>query len=284
MEVGHVVFGGRAALDEVQVRALIHDDEGMLKLACAGGVQAEVGLQRNLHMHARRDVDEGAAAPNSAVQGRELMIGGRHQLHEMLAHHLGIGAGEGAFHIGVHNALGGYFSLDVVVNHLGVILSTDTGQAGALGLGDAQTLKGVLDVVGHFAPLAAHLGIGAHVGDNVAHVQAGDGGAPVLHRHLVVGFQCFQAEDAHPFRVVLFLTDLFHDLRRQAGADLERRVGRIFDVVNAAVYFGDVGLFSLKGSHLASSSFRAAKPSSMISLTSSPLPVRTMRASSSTWT
>ena len=256
----------------------------MLKLAGAGGVQAEIRLQRNLHMYARRDVDEGAAAPHSTVQGRELMIRRRHQLHKMLTHHLGIGAGEGAFHIGVHNALGGYFSLDVVVNHLGVILSTDTGQAGALGLGDAQTLKGVLDVVGHFTPLAAHLGIGAHVGDDVAHVQAGDGGAPVLHRHLVVGFQCFQAEDAHPFRVVLFLTDLFHDLRRQAGADLERRVGRIFDVVNAAVYFGDVGLFSFKSSHLASSSFRAAKPSSMISLTSSPLPVRTMRASSSTWT
>ena len=268
----------------MQVRALIHDDEGMLKLACAGGVQAEVGLQRNLHMHARRDVDEGAAAPHSAVQGRELMIGGRHQLHEMLAHHLGIGAGQCAFHIGIHNALGGHFGLDVVVDDLGVILGADTGQAGTLGLGDTQTLKGVLDVVGHFAPLAAHLGIGAHVGDDVAHVQAGDGGTPVLHRHLVVGFQCFQAEDAHPFRVVLFLTDLFHDLRRQAGADLERRVGRIFDVVNAAVYFGDVGLFSFKGSHLASSSFRAAKPSSMISLTSSPLPVRTMRASSSTWT
>ena len=77
----------------------------------------------------------------------------------MLAHHPGIGAGEGAFHIGVHNALGGHFGLDVVVDDLGVILGAYTGQAGTLGLGDAQTFKGVLDVVGHFAPLAAHLGI-----------------------------------------------------------------------------------------------------------------------------
>ena len=128
MQVGYIVLRGRAALDKVQVSTLVHNNQGMLELTGAGGVQAEVGLQRNLHMYARRDVDEGAAAPYSTVQGRELMISRRHQLHKMLAHHLGIGTGEGAFHIGVHNALGGYFSLDVVVNHLGVILSTDTGQ------------------------------------------------------------------------------------------------------------------------------------------------------------
>ena len=235
-------------------------------------------------MHARRDVDEGAAAPHSAVQGRELMIGGRHQLHEMLAHHLGIGAGQGAFHIGVHNALGGYFSLDVVVNHLGVILSTDTGQAGALGLGDAQTFKGVLDVVGHFAPLAAHLGVGAHVCDDIAHVQPLQGRAPVGNGRLVVNVQRLQAEFTHPVGIVLFFRDLLHDLCRQAGVDLKRRVDLVLDVVDTAVNLGDLGLFSLEGSHLASSSFSAVKPSSMISLTRLPSPVRTMRASSSTWT
>ena len=76
-------------------------------------------------------------------------------------------------------------------------------------------------------------------------------------RHFVVGLQRFQAELAHPLGVVLFLGNLLDDLRRQAGVDLKRRVDLVLDVVDAAVDLGNVGLFSLKGSHFASSSFSA---------------------------
>ena len=44
MEVRHVVLGSGAALDEVQARALVHDDERVLELARALGVEPEVGL------------------------------------------------------------------------------------------------------------------------------------------------------------------------------------------------------------------------------------------------
>ena len=87
VQVGDVVLRGRAALDKVQVCALVHDNQGVLELARAGGVQAEVGLQGNVHMHARRDVDEGTAAPHSAVQRRKLVVRGGHALHEVLLHH-----------------------------------------------------------------------------------------------------------------------------------------------------------------------------------------------------
>ena len=284
VQVGDVVLRGRAALDKVQVRALVHDDQGVLELARAGGVQAEVGLQGNVHMHTRGDVDEGTAAPHSAVQRRKLVVRGGHALHEVLLHHVGVGAGQGALHIGVDDALRGDLLLDVVVNDLGVVLCADARQARALGLRNAQTLKGVLDVVGHLAPLAAHLGVGAHVCDDIAHVQPFQGRAPVGNGRLVVNVQRLQAEFTHPLRIVLFLRNLFYDLCRQAGVDLKRRVDLVLDVVDTAVNLGDLGLFSLEGSHLASSSFSAVKPSSMISLTRLPSPVRTMRASSSTWT
>ena len=256
----------------------------MLKLARARGVEPEVGLQRDFHVHPGGHIHKGAAAPHGPVQGRELVVSGGHQLHEVLAHHLGVGAGEGAFHVGVHHALSGHLGLDVVVHHLGVVLGAHARQRCPLGLGDAQPLKGVLDVLGHVAPLAAHLGVGAHVGHDVVHVQPFNGRPPVLHRHPVVGFQRFQAEDAHPLGIVLFLGDFFHDLAGQAGVHLKGGVVTVLDVVNAAVHLGDIGLFGFKGSHCASSSFTAWKPSSMISFTSSPPPVRTMRASSSTWT
>ena len=284
VQVGNVVLRGRAALDKVQVGALIDDDKGVLKLAGTGGVQAEVGLQRDIHVYARRNVHKRTAAPHSAVQRRKLVVSGGHALHEVLLHHVGVGAGQGALHVGVNNTLGGDFLLDVVIDDLGVVLRTDARKARTLGLGDAQALKRVLDILGHIAPLAAHFGVGTHVGDDVAHVQPFQGGTPVGDGHFVVGLQRFQAELAHPLGVVLFLGNLLDDLCRQAGVDLKRRVDLVLDVVDTAVDFGNFGLFSLEGSHFASSSFRAVKPSSMISLTRLPSPVRTMRASSSTWT
>ena len=102
------------------------------------GVQAEVGLQGNVHMHARRDVDEGTAAPHSAVQRRKLVVRGGHALHEVLLHHVGVGAGQGALHIGVDDALRCDLLLDVVVNDLGVVLCADARQARALGLRSAR--------------------------------------------------------------------------------------------------------------------------------------------------
>ena len=235
-------------------------------------------------MHPGGHIHKGAAAPHGTMQGCKLVVGGGHQPHKMFAHHLGIGAGKGTLHIGVHYALCGYLGLDIVVYHLGVVLRAHAGQRSTLGLGDAQTLKGVLDVLGHIPPLAPHLGVGADIGDDVVHIQPGNGRAPVLHRHFVVGLQCFQAENAHPLGVVLFLGDFFHDLAGQAGAHRKGSVAAVPDIVNAAVNLSNIGLFGFKSSHSALSSFTAWKPSSMISFTSSSPPVRTIWASSSTWT
>ena len=68
--------------------------------------------------------------------------------------------------------------LHVVVYEFGVVLRADACQVAALGLGDTQALKGVLDVVGHRLPVVLLVGVGLDVGDDVVHVQALDGGAP----------------------------------------------------------------------------------------------------------
>ena len=52
------VDGRRAALDVVHLAALVGDDQRALELAHVLRVDAEVGLQRHLDLHARRHVDE----------------------------------------------------------------------------------------------------------------------------------------------------------------------------------------------------------------------------------
>ena len=186
VQVGHVVLRCGAALDKVQVRALIHDNQGVLELSRASGVEAEVGLQRNLHRDALRDVHKGAAGPHRAVQRRELVVGGRHELHEMLVNHLGVLAGQRALQVGVDHALVRHFLPHVVIDKFGIVLRADAGQRLALSLRDAQLFKSVLDIVRDLFPGALHAGVGADIGRNVIHIQSVHRRSPVRNRDLFI--------------------------------------------------------------------------------------------------
>src|SRR5579884_2105086 len=63
-----------AALDIMYIGTGSGNNQCTLELAHVPGVDAEVGLQRNLNMHAFRHVDETAAAPDRAVEGGKLVI------------------------------------------------------------------------------------------------------------------------------------------------------------------------------------------------------------------
>ena len=160
----------------MQVGIVLDNDERVLKLAGALGVKAEVALQREVQLGALGNVDKRAARPHGAVQGRKLVVGGRDERHEFLVDERRIV--QGFLNTGVDDAHLGRRVLHVVVDQLGVVLRADARQVAALGLGDAQALKGVLDVVGHRLPVVLLVGVGLDVGDDVVHVQALDGGAP----------------------------------------------------------------------------------------------------------
>ena len=179
VEVGHVVLGRGTALDKVQVGIVLDDDERVLKLTGALGVEAEVALQREVELGALGHVDKRAARPHGTVQGRKLVVGGRDERHKLLAdERLPLRVVQGLFDAGVDDAHLGRGVLHVVVDELGVVLRADARQVAALGIGDTQALKGVLDVVRHRLPVVLLIGVGLDVGDDVVHVQALDGGAP----------------------------------------------------------------------------------------------------------
>ena len=131
---------GRAALDVVDLRALVDDDERPLELAGVLAVDAEVGLERQRHVHARRHVDERAARPDRAVERGELVVLRRHDRAEVVLEDLGVLLER---LVGAHedDAELGELLLDGVVDDLGVVLRADAGQEAALRLGDAQPLE-----------------------------------------------------------------------------------------------------------------------------------------------
>ena len=179
VEVGYVVLGRGATLDKVQVGVVLDDDERVLKLAGALGVKAEVALQREVELGALGHIDKRAARPHGAVQGRKLVVGGRDERHKLLVdERFPLRVVQGLLDAGVDDAHLRRGVLHVVVDELGVVLRADACQIAALGLGDAQALKGALDVVGHRLPVVLLVGVGLDIGDDVIHVQALDGGAP----------------------------------------------------------------------------------------------------------
>ena len=179
VEVGHVVLGRGATLNEVQIGIVLDDDERVLKLAGALGVKAEVALQREVQLGALGYVDKRAARPYGSVQGRKLVVGGRDERHKLLVdERLPLRVVQGLLNAGVDDAHLGCRVLHVVVDQLGVVLRADARQVATLSVGDAQALKGVFDVVRHRLPVVLLVGVGLDVGDDVVHVQALDGGAP----------------------------------------------------------------------------------------------------------
>ena len=102
-------------------------------------VDAEVGLQRHLHLDARRHVDERAARPDRAVERGELVVARRDDRAEVLAHQLGVLPQRGV-HVAEQDALGLQLLPVAVVDDLGVVDDE--------ALGHEVVVAGDLDVVG----------------------------------------------------------------------------------------------------------------------------------------
>ena len=151
----------------------------MLELARAACVEAEVALQRIVELHAGRHVDKRAARPHGTVQGRELVVGGRDELHEVVVDNaLPLGVLQRFLDARVDDAHLGGGLLHGVVHELRVVLRAHAGKIATLGLWDAQAVEGVLDVLGDVIPARLLVGFGFHVGDDVVHVEAVDRRAP----------------------------------------------------------------------------------------------------------
>ena len=289
MEIGYVVFRCRAAFNEVQVRTLVHNNQGMLKLTGTLCIQAEIGLQGNGHLDTFRHIHKGTAGPNRTVQRRKLMVCGRYQGHEILPDHVGIFPFQGAFHIRINHALLRHLVFHIVVHQLGIILCSHACQRRPFCLGNSQALKGILNVFRHTLPIVLHFGIRAHIGGNMVHIQAFDRRTPIGKWRFVVNIQRLQPELMHPLRVMLFFGNFINNCRGQTLFD---SIGVLFfvpNVIDAAVdvryltFFFHLHRSFLRFQPSAEFTESSSKPFALISSTSDASPFFTMTPFSITW-
>ena len=138
---GGLEFRRGAAFHVHHLGAFVGDDERALELAEVLRVDAEVGLQRLLQLHALRDVDERAAGKHRAVERGELVVAGRDHLAEPRAENFLVLL-QAFGGVDEDDALFGELLLDVRVGGLGVELGLHAGEERAFLLGNAEPLEG----------------------------------------------------------------------------------------------------------------------------------------------
>ena len=166
----------------------------------------------------------------------------RHERHEILLNDVAVLL-QRRLHIRVDNALLHERLLNRVIDHLGVVLCTNTCERGFLRLGDAQTVECVLDVLGYLIPVPYHLRIGAHIGHNLIHIERGEIGSPCGHGCRVVDLERLQTKVQHPLRIILARRNVADDLLGQSRLRLIRRAILIRNIVDRPLNVGDLRFF-----------------------------------------
>ena len=161
----------------------------------------------------------------------------------MTLYHVCIFTLEGAFKVGVDDTLLLYLLAHVVVHKLGVVLCPHACKGFPFSLGYAQSFKGILYVFGHIVPVALHIGIGAHICDDIVHIKPVNGGTPLGHGYLVVQLQGIQPELPHPVGITLFLGYLPYYILVETLFELVGVAVIVNYVVYASVNVGNLCLF-----------------------------------------
>ena len=147
---------------------------------------------------------------------------------------------------------------DVVVDDLGVVLRADAGeQALLLGLGNAQLVVGVLDVVGDVFPVRLVAVGGADVVVDVVEVDVAELAAPLGHGTGVEMVERLEPQLAHPLGLFLDVGDRVDDLARETLGQLDQRLDIVVEAVFVVAAPGDrrlVGRLGGRCSHEVSTS------------------------------
>ena len=170
MEIGHIVTGCRAALNEMAGRPFFHDDQGMFKLPCSRRIQPEITLERHFHMNTLRYIDEGTAGPYGIVKGRKFMVIRSDELSEIRFDQFRVFL-DCRLEIHVNNALFFQFLLDIVVYHFRIVLGTYTGQGLLLRFRNTKTVEGFPDIFRKILPPGLHVRLRTDVSIDMFHIE-----------------------------------------------------------------------------------------------------------------
>ena len=142
---------------------------------------------------------------------------------------------------GVNNALLSNFLAHVVIDNLGIVLSTNTSQALCFCLWNAQTIKGIPNILRYVVPAICLLSFWRDIRGDMVQIQTCNRRSPVgSHLALVIGFQGRQPHLEHPLGLFFFLGNSTHNFWRKAIIVALVTLFGLGEVVERAVYVSDL--------------------------------------------
>ena len=229
-------FWRSAAFHIHDLATFIGNDERALKLTEVFGIDAEVSLERMLHLHSRRNVDERTTREDSAVERGEFIVTRRYNLSKPLFEKLRVfvkslgGADK-------NDPLLADSRLDVRISGFAVKLGFHAGKELTLLLWNTQTLKGALHVLGNIIPRTLGLGsLGEIVTDilknDVLQVMA----RPVSrHRHGLEFAQSVLTEFTNPIRILFNVANVIDCFLTKSDACIELVVYIVVKITDRTV-------------------------------------------------
>src|SRR5260364_61955 len=212
-----LVDRGSAALDVVNVRALVDDNQGPLELSEILGIHTEVGLQRDGAVDTLRHVDEGATRPHRRVEGGELVVTERDSAGKMLAEELRLLL-ERSVSVEEDDTLLAELLVNLVVNHFRLVLGGNAGnQPILLSLRDTQTVVGVLNIGGKVLPGRCLTLLGTHEVLDLVKVNRADVNTPGRHRLALEKFESLETHIEHPLWLMFHSRYATHDILGQSA-------------------------------------------------------------------
>ena len=251
MQVCHIILRSRTALNEMTGSPFINDDQRMFELPRTRSIQAEVALQRHRHLYPFWHVDKRTAGPGCVMQRRKFMVRRRNQSAEDRSDQIFILL-DCRLKVHVDNALLGQRFMNIVVNDLRIILSTDTGERSFLRFRNAQTIKGITDILRQLFPASFHICTRPDIGIDMRHIKIGNIRHPRRNIQLIINFQRRQSLLEHPLRLFLLTRYFTNYFFRKAGISLKRILNLILNIIDASIHIFDIAslfLFMLRHFH-----------------------------------
>ena len=236
VERGGLKFRRGAPFHIHQLRAFIGDDERALELPEVLGVDAEIRLQRMLHLHPRGNIDERAAAEHRGVERAEFVVARGNHFPEPFAKNLRVFderlGGPGEDHALVADGF-----LNIGIDGLGVKLRLHTGEEFALLLRDAEPLEGLLHVLGHVVPGArGPLAVREIVADFVELQRLQILARPMgRERFALKNIERLETEFANPVRLVFYVGNVVYGVAREPVSRVESVMLGIREIADAPV-------------------------------------------------
>ena len=197
MKIGHIIPWRRTAFNEMAVCPFFDNNQGMLKLACAGRIQAKITLQRHTHMDAFRHIDERTARPYRIMERCKLMIPRGNQLTEVRFDQIFIFF-DGRFKIYINDTLLFQFFLHIVIHHFRIVLGAYAGKRFLFRFRNTEAVKSVANILRQIFPPRLPIRFRADICVDVIHIELRNIGRPGWHVERLVNTERLKTLFQHP--------------------------------------------------------------------------------------